>query len=64
MKRDEYQNVTQEELDDDYTNDKNEIMQLMEERKRSSVINYHSLSISTIKFLKEQYGPIIMWFDS
>lgn len=34
MKRGRYQNVTQEELDDDYTNDKNEIMQLMEEREK------------------------------
>ncbi len=34
MKRARYQNVTQEELDDDYTNDKNEIMQLMEEREK------------------------------
>lgn len=34
MKRAGYQNVTQEELNDDYTNDKNEIMQLMEEREK------------------------------
>ena len=34
MKRDGYQNITQEELNADYTNDMNEIMQLMEEREK------------------------------
>lgn len=56
MKRNGYQNITQEELNENYTNDINEIMQLMEEREK--IITER---LSFAKYIYEKVPKKTIW---